>query len=233
MRALRNTGLIVPGIVAMQLIGASLFADFFAIPNPSALYIQSTALIDFAAGGSTVSGTSDGTLTISYDTGLEQGGVPAVWRTWNTPPAVETATPNVGMTGFITSLTSSFSLPVYVLGFEAEPDFLGVDEITASFYHGAALVGTIGQNVDGSGGARLFAAATETSPFTSVTVNDVSGDDFAIARQRYSLVPAQFSSTPEPGGLLLLASGLLVLSITRPAFRPRPTLQAKERRSPR
>lgn len=216
MRAFRNGGLLVPGMIVMQLVGASsLFADFFAIPNPSAPYVQSTALIDFAADGSLVNSVSDGTLAISYDTALEQAGVPAVWKTWNTPPAVETATPNVGMTDFVSSLTSSFSLPVYVFGFEAEPDFLGFDEITASFYNGPALVGTIDQNVNGIGGALLFAAFTTSSPFTSVTVNDLAGDDFAIARQRYSLVSTQFSSTPEPGGLLLLASGLLILTFVR------------------
>lgn len=216
MRALRNRGLLVPGMIVMQLVGASsLFADFFAIPNPSALYVQSTALIDFAADGSLVSSVSDGTLAISYDTALEQAGVPAVWKTWNTPPSVETATPNVGMTDFVSSLTSAFSLPVYVFGFEAEPDFLGFDEITASFYDGPTLVGTIDQNVNGIGGALLFAAFTTSSPFTSVTVNDLDGDDFAIARQRYSLVSRQFSSTPEPGGPLLLASGLLILTLLR------------------
>ena len=218
MRAFRNRGLLVPGMIVMQLVGASsLFADFFAIPNPSAPYIQSTVLIDFAADGSLVSSVSDGTLTISYDTDLEQAGVPAVWQTWNTPPAVETATPNVGMTDFVSSLTSSFSSPVYVFGFEGEPDFLGFDEITASFYNGSTLVGTIDQNVNGTGGALLFAALTTTSPFTSVAVNDVDGDDFAIARQRYSLVSTKFSSVPEPGGLCLLGSGLLVLGFFKRA----------------
>ncbi|MGH9611982.1 MAG: PEP-CTERM sorting domain-containing protein, partial [Bryobacteraceae bacterium] len=115
-------------------------------------------------------------------------------------------------------LTSSFSLPVYVFGFEAEPDFLGFDEITASFYNGSTLVGTIDQNVNGTGGALLFAAFTTTNPFTSVAVNDVDGDDFAIARQRYSVVSTQFSSTPEPGGLLLLGSGLMVLIFLRKVF---------------
>ena len=74
----------------------------------------------------------------------------------------------------------------------------------ASFYLGANLIGEIPLDVDGSGGAKLFAASS-TTPFDTVVLS--STDDFAIAQVRVG-----FASVPEPGFLVQLI-GLGVVGI--------------------
>jgi hypothetical protein len=60
--------------------------------------------------------------------------------------------------------------------------------MVASFFLGATLIGEIPLDVDGNGGARLFAASS-TTPFDTVVLS--STDDFAIAQLR--------AGVPEPG----------------------------------
>ena len=112
---------------------------------------------------------------------------------------------DVGYSNGASTLTISLSQAATTFGFELEPDLYQTDEVTASYFSGSTLVGTIDLFPNGNSGALLYAASTTTNPFTSVVINDVSGDDFAIARQRYSTS----SVTPEPGTFALMGSALL------------------------
>ena len=95
---------------------------------------------------------------------------------------------------------------VGIFGLEAQPNTEVPSLITATFFNGGNLLGTIPINVNGSGGARLFAAQT-TGQFTRVSLT--STDDFAIARLRYGNFVAT-AAAPEPGVLpLVLSVGLL------------------------
>jgi hypothetical protein len=101
----------------------------------------------------------------------------------------------------VSSVTFSFSKALTTFGFEAEPDVYGVDPMTATFYDGSTQIGQITQQVDGDGGAVLF-AGTSTLPITSVVLTDDNGTDFAVGDVRYTPVP-------EPSSLLLLGTGFL------------------------
>jgi PEP-CTERM motif len=133
-----------------------------------------------------------------------ENNVPNSWATWGCPPATESCTPNVLWNEGFNTLTISFS-PTQLMGFELEPDNFAVEEVTAQFFDGANLVGTIDLSPYGSAGALLFAAQTDEA-FTSVVITDLAGGDFAIAELRGA---ACCGPTPEPGTLVLLGTGLL------------------------
>ena len=129
--------------------------------------------------------------------------VPGSWATWGSPPATESSTPNVLWNEGFNTLTITVS-PSSIVGFELEPDNFAVEEVTAQFFDGANLVGTIDLSPNGSSGALLFAAQTDEA-FTSVVITDLAGGDFAIAQLR----DAPVTTTPEPGTMVLLGTGLL------------------------
>ena len=132
-----------------------------------------------------------------------ENNVPGSWATWGSPPATESSTPNVLWNEGFNTLTITVS-PSSIVGFELEPDNFAVEEVTAQFFDGANLVGTIDLSPNGSAGALLFAAQTDEA-FTSVVITDLAGGDFAIAQLR----EAPVGSTPEPGTMVLLGTGLL------------------------
>jgi hypothetical protein len=82
----------------------------------------------------------------------------------------------------------SFNRPVFAFGVEMEPDPFIVDTMTAQFFNGAALQGTITMPVAGSAGSQEFAGFTNTTPFTRVVLSEATAD-FAFAQVRYSLNP--------------------------------------------
>lgn len=89
----------------------------------------------------------------------------------------------------------TFSPPLDLFGFEAQPNTALVSTVTASFFSGMTLIGSIVQNVDGSGGARLFAAAS-TTPFDRVVLS--STDDLAVAQLRAGGPPPTATPTTTP-----------------------------------
>jgi len=182
------------------LAGSPARADFIPIPQPTAAYTSGTNLwISPAPQGTSVSSVG----AVSFSTQVTVGQVPDSWATWNSPPAVETSTPQVLKTDVYSTITLSFPSSL-MAGVEVEPDNFAVEETTASFYDGAVLVGTIDQSPNGSAGALLFAASTTTSPFTSIVITNLTGDDMALGRPRTS-----GGTVPEPTTMLLLACGLL------------------------
>ena len=200
---LLNLRAILFGLAAVAVACSSLRADFVMTARPNATYLSRSTLLDFTDPDFTLVGAVSGSgETLTYDNTLEEFTVPGTWNTWNHPPVVETATPRVGDTAG-DSLTITLSRPASTFGFELEPDSLTTDEVTAAFFSGSTPVGTIDAFPNGNAGALLYAASSSTNPFTSVLITDLAGNDFAIARQRFTL------ATPEPAPLILVGSILL------------------------
>lgn len=187
-------------------------ADFIPISNPGdpyplgGTYLSSTHLIPITATEfSTVSSITEGILTASFSAPAEVLSVASgSWSTWSSPPLSEDPAPTVLWTQGLATLTITFSTPVNAFGVELEPNQVGLPNLpmmTATFFSGGSTSGSIVRPVDGNGGALLFAAAatSPSSPFTSVTLSNDSGD-FGIAQFRYSTP----SSVPEPSQLVLL-----------------------------
>jgi PEP-CTERM motif len=139
----------------------------------------------------------------SFSNPQSENNVPNSWATWGSPPFTESSTPNVLWNEGFNTLTITVS-PSSIVGFELEPDNFAVEEVTAQFFDGTNLVGTIDLSPNGSAGALLFAAQTDQA-FTSVVITDLAGGDFAIAQLR----DAPVTTTPEPGTMVLLGTGLL------------------------
>jgi hypothetical protein len=148
--------------------------------------------------------------------------IPISWAGWGAPPAVEktkipplppclspfiSQCPPVLWTGGPTVITLNLSTPALVFGFEAEPNVVGPETLTAQFYGASGPIGTIQRDPSGYFGASLFAASS-TTPITRVVVTDLSNDDFAIANVRFQMVP-------EPNSTLLVGIGLLAIGATK------------------
>ena len=200
MRLVKLTTLIAIG--ALLMISIPVFADSFTIiPQPTGSYTSGTT--DYG-GGDGSGGFICSLGPFSFSNPQSENNVPNSWATWGCPPATESCTPNVLWNEGFNSLTISFS-PTSIMGFELEPDNFAVEEVTAQFFDGANLVGTIDLFPNGSAGALLFAAQTD-GQFTSVVITDLAGGDFAIAQLRAGVPPP---GTPEPGTMVLLGTGLL------------------------
>jgi hypothetical protein len=177
---------------------------------PTAAYTSGTNLIPITVPDESVIGSiSDGNEMVSFSSQMTVTTVGDDWATWGSPPNTESSTPQVLWSGDdqnfnpVTTVTFLLSVPVTIFGFEAEPDdTAGSDMMTATFYMGGTLEQTIALNVDGNGGAMLFAAGADPGAyFDSVTLT--SDIDWAVAEVRYA--------TPEPGCLALVLAGLGVM----------------------
>jgi hypothetical protein len=131
---------------------------------------------------------------------------------WANPPFVEDSMPAVlyapAPGGQSTSQVLTFNEPLQTFGLEMQPNqnitfFPSV--LTAQFFDGSTLLGTITKtNLSQHGGARLFAATDTDAPITSVvlTANRLSLG-FFIADVRAQVVP-------EPASLGLFGMGVVV-----------------------
>ena len=210
-------------------------AAFIPIPLVTSTYVSSTTLVPITAPACTHTGTSSDpcpsaslvstmsaggeTLTFSSpDAGnllIARAAVPAGWASWNSPPFVESSTPRVlqdevNPTCAVCTLNITLSTPAQTFGVEVEPDSFGVfHTITATFYNGATIVGSIPVTfATGNSSARLLAATTDTQ-FTNIQLT-IDGTDFATAQFRFG--PALI---PEPNTLCLALAALAVLGLRR------------------
>src|ERR1035441_2310988 len=153
MRFAKLTTLIAIG--ALLMISIPVFADSFTIiSQPTSFYTGNT--INYGGGdGSGNFITSLGPFNFSNP--QSENNVPNSWATWGCPPATESCTPNVLWNEGFSTLTISFTSPLKTFGFELEPDNFAVEEVTAQFFNGASMVGTIDLFPNGSAGALLFA----------------------------------------------------------------------------
>ena len=208
-RFLRITSM---ALAAMTSLVFSAKADFYQIAQPgdaisgsiATAYTSGTTKINISgiADYSSVSSITNGTQTVNFSETLTKGQVPGGgWATWNNPPATESGVPPVLITGASTTLlTLNLQVPSTTFGIEVQPGF--TSNMTASFYQGSTLVGSITRNVNDTSGALLFAATSYSNPFTIVRVSaPAAAQGFAMAQFRYSTsVPV-----PEPASIALIA----------------------------
>ncbi|GEM_PF-1915146 len=106
------------------------------------------------------------------------------------------------------SATFTFASPTYSFGTfltGLQQYFSGTDDLQITFNDGTSQVLTPPINVNG--GAEYF-GFTDTSPFTSLTLTNLSGDAWGIDDTTFN---GPSTSVPEPGSLGLLGLGALLI----------------------
>lgn len=196
-------------LIALATTGIGARADFTPIAQPNAAYTSSTTLIDLgyiAEGTTGITSVTDGIQTVSFDAEMTKTTVGVDWSSWNSPPAVESSTPEVLFQTSSNTMTMSLSVPSTTFGFELQGEEPVVSQFYVAFMEGANLVGFLNLAVDGVEGALLFAGSTTTSPFTSVIITNTSLDanGFAIANLRYTAVP-------EPASIAMAAQAIAAI----------------------
>jgi hypothetical protein len=191
------------------------YAQFSVISTPASSYTSATTLMSIpGANSSTTSTLTDGAETLTFSSTLTVATVPSGgWSTWNSPPATESSTPKVLWGNGLTSLTITLSSGATIFGFEIEPNNNGAFNVTATFYNGATVLGSVPLTVNGMSGALLAAASSTSSPITSVVVTAPAGaGGFAMAQFRHtaSAVPALGLPGLAALALALLAAGAFI-----------------------
>jgi hypothetical protein len=167
---------------------------------------------------STTSSLTDGLETLTFSSTLDVRTVPGGgWATWNSPPAVESATPKVLAGIGLTTLTITLAPARNTFGFELEPNGPGTFALTVTFFNGGTTLGSVPLTINSSSGA-LVAAASSGTPITSVVITSPSGaGGFAMAQFRYGnavLTPPTVPTLGVPAlsglAMALLAAGSLL-----------------------
>ena len=135
----------------------------------------------------TICRDSDNNVEARFSNVLSVLQVPGSWATWSSPPESESPTPIVGFNS-TTSLTVTLAdgFLAGIAGMEIEPNVFGIFNISVTFRNlaGTPLL-TITRSVDGSGGARLFAAICDEELINRMDITAPPGaGGFAIAKVR-------------------------------------------------
>jgi hypothetical protein len=188
-KARSNAGKVTHG-AKVQAVKPHSIASFKAFATPVAKYVSKTCVIDLSAiaDGTSLTSVSGCGVTVSFSSPMTKYSVPATWATWGSPPDTESASPNVLWSEFATSITLTTSNKNRRIGIEAEPNPFSVHTMSATFRKGNGnAIGSVTRDVDGSGGARLFAGKVGTPKKQWIKYVDVASDvDFAIAQIRVS-----------------------------------------------
>jgi hypothetical protein len=204
-------------VMGLALVGlAPLFGQFTPIATPTSAYTGGTTVVPITGANFTSVGSlTDGTQTITFSSALSARTTPGGgWATWASPP--ETESNSTRVVAAITSTTTfslTLSVPANTFGFEFEPN-AGVHTISAEFRSGATVLGTVTRSVNGSFGARLFAASSAT-PISSVVLTIPAGAaGFGLAQIRTggtaTAIPASSTGGLAGLGILLLAGGAML-----------------------
>jgi hypothetical protein len=183
-------------------------AAFTVISSPDATYLTTTTKLDFSglADFTSFNSVTNGVETLTSSNSLTKLSVPGSWGSWSSPPNSESATPAVA---FNSSASDTLTLApgVGTFGFELEPNVRGTFTVTADYFNGATLLGTISRSISGNAGARLVGASDTDINKVVVSVSGGGSQGFAMAQFRYAPV----ASVPEPGAIILLSTvvGLL------------------------
>lgn len=196
-------------LIMLSTLAPATHAAFTPIGQPDASYTSSTNLISLnyiPEGTTPITSVTDGFQTVSFDLDMTKTMVGVDWATWNTPPAVESSTPEVLYNSPANSFTMTLAVPSSTFGFELQGNDLVSSQFFVAFMDGANLAGFLDQPVDGNGGALLFAASSNTNVFTSVVVSNTSlnANGFAIANLRYTPVP-------EPASIAMAAQAIVAV----------------------
>ncbi len=194
------------GLISLATSARETRADFTPISVPDAAYTSSTTLIDLgyiAEGATGITSVTDGTQTVGFDVELIKTTVGVDWSTWNSPPAVETSTPEVLYQITSNLMVMSLSVPSTTFGFELQGNLGTLSQFNVAFMNGVNIVGIVDLPVNSVSGALLFAATSNSSPFTSVVITNTSLDagGFAVANLRYTAVP-------EPASVAMVAQAI-------------------------
>jgi hypothetical protein len=196
-------------LAAASLCSVPAHAAFTVITSPDASYLTTTTKLDFSglADFTYFSTVSAGGVTLTSSNLLNKRSVPSSWNNWSSPPNSESSTPAVAWNNTSQSDTLTLSPGVGLFGFETEANLSGTWALTAQYFNGATLLGSISQTITSPNGARL-AAASDVN-ITSVTVSwSGSTEGFGMAQFRYAPVAA----VPEPGGIVLLLTSFALVS---------------------
>ena len=233
------------------LLAATAQASIITYAYPDSTYTSRTTRIELDPPSYLETGAyssiDDGTLAMAFsafdgvqwsphDLFLYTAGPSSGWPAgWGDAPATEgyspDTAPQVLYTDFgYTSILLNFSRPLATFGLEVQPDRTpgGPYAITASFYSGATLLGTIERDFGDSDAtlpitALLLAGTSDGAPITSVLIagwdnNAQEGVEWAGARFRYELAPSG-AAAPEPASWFLFATGIAVI-LGRPGRTP-------------
>jgi hypothetical protein len=178
--------------------------SFTPIAQPVASYTAATTLIPITVpDGTPVPTLADAHEAVTFSSTMFALTAPSVsWNNWGSPPNTESATPRLlGINPVIASLTLTLSAPATEFGVELQTNQFGAFTLTADFFDGATLVGSISRTVTTPGvplgpptdGALLFAASSDQA-FTRVVLSAPSTTGFGLAQVRYFL-PAPTTTT--------------------------------------